>query len=169
MRQLVVDRETELASSLVPSGFAVDGAEVEILDEGGHVLPPGRPGRIAVSSRYLALAYWRRPELTDAAFRPDANRPGNRVFLTGDRGRLDSDGCLHHLGRIDDQLKISGNRSEPAEIEAALLEHPDVRQAVVVARENAVGEARLVAHVAAADDASPQGLKAFLRERLPRR
>jgi len=167
IRQVVLDRASEIGSSLVPSGFAVDGAEVEIVDASGHAAPPGTPGRIAVSSRYLALGYWRRPDLTDAAFRPDPRRPGNRVFLTGDRGRLDADGCLHHLGRVDDQLKISGNRIEPAEIEATLLEHPDVTQAVLVARENAAGEPCLVAHVAAVDGTSAQELRSFLRERLP--
>jgi len=167
IRQVVLDRESEIVSSLVPSGFAVDGAEVEIVDAGGDAAPPGTPGRIAVSSRYLALGYWRRPDLTDAAFRPDPRRPRNRVFLTGDRGRLDEDGCLHHLGRVDDQLKISGNRIEPAEIEATLLEHTDVTQAVLVARENAAGEPRLVAHVAAVDGTSAHELRAFLRARLP--
>jgi hypothetical protein len=136
-RQFFVDKTSTISGQLVPVGYAVEGTEVVLLDEAGSPVGAGEPGEIAVRSRYLALGYWRRPDLTDAAFRSDPHGGDERLYLTGDQGRMLPDGCLFHLGRQDFQVKIGGNRVEIAEIETALLSLDGVKQAVVVAREAA--------------------------------
>jgi thioesterase domain-containing protein/acyl carrier protein len=116
----------------------------------------------------LALGYVGRPALTAAAFVPDpfSARPGARMYRTGDRVRIRTDGALEYRGRVDQQVKVRGFRIEPGEIEAALRHHPSIADAVVVA----LGEdrdARLVAYLAA-PAGSTVPVDAELRERLSR-
>jgi hypothetical protein len=123
--------------------------ELEIRDEDGRSAEPGATGEILVRSRYLALGYWRNPELTAAAFFPDLQDSALRLFRTGDIGRINDDGSLIHLGRKDDQVKVRGFRIEVAEVEDALLRLPLVSHAAVVARADQSGEQRLVAYLVA--------------------
>jgi acyl carrier protein len=117
----------------------------------------------------LAHGYWRRPELTAAAFGPDPEGGSGRVYRTGDLGRLLPGGTLEFVGRRDLQVKILGVRVEPAEVEAVLARHPDVQENAVVALEERPGEPRLVAYVAvrAGQSLSAAGLRSYLGERLP--
>src|SRR5439155_16029495 len=105
--------------------------EVLILGASGEPLRMGEIGQIAVRSDYLSPGYWNRPDLTAAAFRPDPEGSHKGIYLTGDFGRLQPDGCLEYLGRKDSQLKFHGVRIEAVEIELALTSHPAVRDAVV--------------------------------------
>ena len=163
------DKRTPIAGSVVPTGYAVEGKVVLLLDEGGREVLDGNAGEIAVRSRYLALGYWRKPDLTRAAFLSDPAGGPERIFRTGDLGRLHPDGCLEHLGRKDFQIKVGGYRIEVGEIETALLGLPGVREAVVVAREEVPGEQRLVAYVVREPALAPTAaeLRAFMLERLP--
>ena len=88
--------------------------------------------------------------MTRASFLPDPEGGDARIYLTGDLGRLSADGCLEHLGRKDMQVKVRGVKIELMEVEAALLEIPQVKESAVVAREDAHGDKRLVAYVVAA-------------------
>jgi acyl carrier protein len=114
----------------------------------------------------LARGYLRRPGLTADRFTPDifGHHPGGRLYRTGDRARWLADGTLEYLGRVDAQLKVRGFRVEPGEIESVLQEHPSVRLAAVVVRDD-----RLVGYVVAADGtaADADALRAWLRGRLP--
>ena len=109
--------------------------EVVVLDEEGREIADGRAGEIAIRSEYLFCGYWRNPELTAAVLstRPD----GRRMFRTGDRGMILSDGCLVHLGRRESAVKVRGQYVETAEVEAALLANPAVREAAVAGRPTA--------------------------------
>ncbi len=146
---MLIDQRTEIAGNIVPAGYALSDDEIWILDENGNRAGCNQVGEIAVRSRYLSPGYWRKPELTGAVFLPDPEGGDARIYLTGDLGRLSADGCLEHLGRKDLQVKVRGLRIELVEIEAALLEIPEVKEAVVVAREDAHGEKRLAAYLVA--------------------
>jgi len=165
--QQFIDHATTSTRHRVPVGRPVLDTEVVLLDRSGRetdVL-----GEIGIRSEYLALGYWRRPDLTANAFRPDPAGGRGRVYRTGDLGRRLPDGTLEFLGRADAQVKLRGIRMEPREIEAALLAHSGVAQAVVLVREDRPGEKELVAYFVAAAGVAPTGrdLRAFLRTKLP--
>jgi amino acid adenylation domain-containing protein len=168
VRQYFVGRETPVPASVVPIGYPVEDMDVVLLDESGREALPGQVGEIAVRSRYLVPGYWRRPDLTAAAFVADPRDPLLRTYRTGDLGRLRPDGCLEHLGRTDSQVKIHGNRVEAAEVEAALLGSGRLREAAVVTREDDGDEPRLVAYVVPGPDPpTVSALRRDLAERLP--
>jgi amino acid adenylation domain-containing protein len=163
-----LDHETEIEGDLVPVGYPPEGIEVLLLDEGGHEVPAGEVGEITARGRFLAVEYWRQPELTRTAFLPNPNGGEARLYRTGDLGRKGPDGCLVHLGRKDFQVKIRGMRIEIAEIEAALLDLDAIRQ-TVVAWQDWTGDARLVAYLVAEEGPKPsvERLRSALRARLP--
>lgn len=160
IRLFFVDHATSFDGPVVPVGYEVADTEIVLLDEEGG--ETAGEGEIAIRSRYLFCGYWRKPELTAAVLSqcPD----GRRLFRTGDRGRMLPDGCLVHLGRNDSRLKIRGITVEAAEVEAALLADPSVRQACVVGRPDQSGEMRLVAYVAS--EAPPSELRRRLALRV---
>jgi acyl carrier protein len=139
------------------------------LDETGREVGADQIGEIAVRSKYLALGYWRRPDLTQAAFIPDPRGGDERLYLMGDLGVMRPDGCLIHMGRKDFQVKIRGYRVEVAEIEEALLAIDSIKAAVVHARADDAGEQRLVAYVVPAGSAAPtvSQLRRALTQTLP--
>ncbi len=139
---------------------------VYLLDAGGEPVPPGVPGEIHVAGAGVARGYLGRPELTAARFVPDPFGTG-RLYRSGDRARWLPDGTLEFLGRVDDQVKIRGYRIEPGEIEAALMAHPEVLAAVVVAREDVACDRRLVAYVVPGLGELPTDLRGWLTARLP--
>ncbi|MGC0779176.1 MAG: amino acid adenylation domain-containing protein, partial [Candidatus Acidiferrum sp.] len=115
----------------------------------------------------LARGYLNRPELTAEKFIPDpfSAEPAARMYKTGDLARYRPDGNIEFLGRADHQVKVRGFRIELGEIEAVLGQHPAVREAVVLAREDAPGEKRLVAYVVA--ESTADELRRFLKDKLP--
>ncbi|GAB7029116.1 non-ribosomal peptide synthetase [Streptomyces sp. NPDC021749] len=144
-----------------PIGGPVPGVTVVVTDADGRPVPRGTEGELRLGGRCLALGYLD-PELTARRFTaPPADLalpPGvDRLYRTGDRVRMRDDGLLEFLGRLDDQVKISGVRIEPAEVAAALEQDPAVRSAVVVAPRTSDGRARLVAYVRPAGGAGPSG------------
>jgi len=169
VREFFIGRDTQFPGSVAPLGYAVPDMEILLLDEDGGVIADGGVGEIAVRSRYLAVGYWRQPDLTRTVFLPDPLGTGARIYRTGDLGRLLSDGCLQHLGRKDFQVKIRGFRVETAEIELTLLEHAAVAESVVVAREEQPGDTRLVAYVVSTGPVAPSvgELRRFVQEKLP--
>ena len=152
-----------------PVGYPIEGKSIALLDDTGNPVEPGEVGEIAVKSRYLAEGYWRQPDLTKAKFLPDPNGGEERIYLTGDLGRLNSDGCLFHLGRKDNRVKIRGFSVEPLEVEQFLLRHPTVEAVAVVGRRLASGEQQLVAYYVPAPNAAPttDELTRFMRASLP--
>jgi amino acid adenylation domain-containing protein len=167
-RQLRLPTTAPVDDGALPVGYAVPGVDVAVVGEDGLPLPGGRAGEIVVRGRHLALGYWRRPELTSAAFATDDEDPSLRTYRTGDLGRLRPDGCLEYLGRRDAQLKVLGQRVEPAEVEAELLRTPGVLEAAVITRAGRRGEGRLTGHVVVGPGGpDPSALRAALAERLP--
>ncbi|GHH42424.1 non-ribosomal peptide synthetase [Streptomyces candidus] len=140
-----------------PIGLPLPGVCVLVTDPEGTLVARGEDGELCVGGLQLAMGYLD-AALTARRFTapPAAGLPPevDRVYRTGDRVRMRADGALEFLGRLDDQVKISGVRIEPAEVEAALEQDPAVRSAVVVAPRDAEGRARLVAYVLPVADRS---------------
>ncbi len=169
VRQWRIDTATPIPAGPMPIGDPIDDMEVLLLGEDHGPVPDGEVGEIAVRSRYLALGYWRRPDLDAAKFLPDATDPALRTYLTGDLGRMTEEGLLIYLGRADFLQKVRGQWVDVDAIERALGALPGVRDAVVALRERAHGESRLVAYVVLhADFAGHDGM-ASLRRQLARR
>ena len=165
--QCLLDAQSASPGNSVPIGYPVDDTEVLLLNAHGD---PGQVcGEIALASASLAPGYWRRPELTAAAFLPDADTPGRRIYCTGDLGRLLPNGMIEFLGRRDFQVKIRGYRVECQEIELVLSQHPDVAQAAVLPSQNAGGEQHLIAYVVPRQDRaiSSRQVREFAAQLLP--
>jgi amino acid adenylation domain-containing protein len=169
IRWYFIDKDTRIEGSSVPVGYAVADNEVMVLDEGRKPVSIGEIGEIAVKSRYLSPGYWRKPDQTSRAFIDDEHGGIDRVYFTGDMGRMLPDGCLLHLGRKDFQVKIRGHRIETEEVEAALLNLTDATQAIVMARNDARGEPRLVAYLLMAGQPTPNTttLRRAMAARMP--
>jgi amino acid adenylation domain-containing protein len=148
-----------------PIGTALAGTTLRVLDAG---LRAAGTGELYVGGAGVARGYLGRPGLTATRYLPDPAVPGARVYRSGDECRVGADGGLDYLGRLDRQLKVRGHRIEPVEIEAALLTHPGVRDAVVTVLAGAEGTDQLVAyHVPGEEAADPAALRAHLTPRLP--
>ncbi|MEV4617048.1 amino acid adenylation domain-containing protein, partial [Kitasatospora sp. NPDC049258] len=158
------------APSVSPIGAPLPDLGVHLLDAHGRLVPVGVVGEIHVSGRGVARCYLNRPELTAERFVPNPyGAPGSRLYRSGDLARRLPDGSLQSVGRADDQVKIRGYRIELGEIQAAVAAHPEVREAVVIAREDTPGQKELVAYWTAEPGTGPgaEELRALLGESLP--
>jgi len=166
---LHINRETVITNDIIPIGYALEGREILILNDIGQPVGFNQAGEIAIRSRYLAPGYWQKPDLTEAKFLADPEGGDQRIYLTGDLGRLSPDGCLEHLGRKDFQVKIRGYRVELREIEAILYSLDIVKESVVVAYEDQSGDKRLVAYIVPSGQPSSiiTTLRSVLTEKLP--
>ncbi|MCM1984947.1 amino acid adenylation domain-containing protein [Lyngbya confervoides] len=162
--------------TLPPIGQPITGTEVYILNERLQPVAPGVAGELYLGGACLARGYLHRPDLTAERFmvHPFSEKSsGDRLYKTGDLARFLPDQSLEYLGRIDQQVKIRGFRIEPGEVEGVLERHPEVQEAVVLAREYVPGDKRLVAYFVA--PATAQGneatrvgqLRHYLRSQLP--
>ncbi len=152
----------------VPIGRPIANVQIHILDRGfrniSSGVPIGVPGELCIGGVGVGRGYFGRPELTAEKFVPDPLSAGSRLYRTGDLARVLADGRIEYLGRIDHQVKIRGFRIELGEIEAALCALEEVREAVVIVREEA-GDRRLVAYVTGTEETSE--LRERLRSSLP--
>ncbi|MBV9743099.1 MAG: non-ribosomal peptide synthetase, partial [Acidobacteriia bacterium] len=161
----------DLDGRAIPIGRPIHRTEVHLLDSERRPVADGEDGEIFIGGDGLACGYLHQPEMTAARFvtHPLAGEPSNRLYRTGDIGRRREDGTIEFRGRLDDQVKISGHRIEPAEIQAALSQLPGVREAEVVAIAVNSQEKRLVAYVVPAKngEAGAATVRQQLSQRLP--
>jgi len=165
MMQWFVDDACRTGEARIPIGYPLPGNRLAVVDAAGRPVPPGEVGELVVESPHVALGLWTRGGCVSDGF--EAAAPGCRRFRTGDMVRQRPDGLLERLGRRDRQVKIRGARVELDGVEAALRQHPQVRDVGVLARAGADGTATLVAHVSARDGASTDllgELKVLMRQ-----
>ncbi len=157
------------ACASVPIGRPISNVRVYVVDAHGGLCPTGAAGELWIGGEGVARGYLGQPERTAEGFGADPfGPPGGRIYRTGDRVRYLPDGNLEFLGRLDEQVKVRGFRIELAEVQAALEEHPAVREAAVVTFE--IGsETRLAGYVVLEPGTAPplSELRAHLKERLP--
>jgi non-ribosomal peptide synthetase component F/acyl carrier protein len=163
------DKNTQIDGRRVPIGYPVDGMEVLLLDEVGKDVGPNQCGEIAVRSRFLSAGYWQKPELTREKFRLEPGTEKEQLYLTGDLGQMSERGCVVLLGRKDFEIKIRGLRVDVSQTEAALAEHPGIKELTVVPKKLPSGDIRLVAYLVARQSPAPSvtDLRHFLKQRLP--
>jgi thioesterase domain-containing protein len=158
---------------VIPLGRGIPGVQLLVRDAAGGLCGIGEVGEIWLRSPHVAAGYLGDEALTAERFvaNPWTGDPADRLYRTGDLGRYRPDGTVEPAGRADQQVKVRGFRVELGEVEAALTAHSAVRQAVVVAREDDPGDARLVAYLIAdapsGATADADALRAHLRELLP--
>ena len=169
IRRYAIDKTTPVALGTVPVGFPIEEKTVSLVDDNGAEPHYGETGEIAVRSRYLAVGYWNKPELTAEKFISPPAGNGERIYLTGDSGRFTEDDCLFHAGRKDFLVKVRGFRIETGEVESALRALENVNEAAVIATPDRNAESQLIAYVVPKDDSplSPTTLRRMLREKLP--
>ncbi|HSK75700.1 MAG TPA: non-ribosomal peptide synthase/polyketide synthase [Thermoanaerobaculia bacterium] len=154
----------------VDVGRPIANLRLHVLDARGLPVPAGVAGEISLGGAGLGRGYLNRPALTAEKFVPNPfGGPGERLYRTGDLARFTASGNVEFLGRIDHQVKVRGFRIELGEIESALARHERVRDAVVLARQDAPGPARLVAYVVPQDGGAPTSaqLRELLSQSLP--
>ncbi|NOR69056.1 MAG: amino acid adenylation domain-containing protein, partial [Methylomarinum sp.] len=155
-------------SGAVSIGSPIANMQIYILDRNLNPLPVGIAGELVIGGIGITRGYLNQFSLTAEKFIPDpfSSHHGNRLYRTGDLARYKSDGNIEFLGRIDHQVKIRGHRIELGEIESCLLEHPDIKEAVVLAQGELV---QLVAYVVSDQKADLDlvGIKKYLLQQLP--
>ena len=157
--------------NIVPIGKPVANTQIYLLDPQLQPVPVGVLGELHIGGVQVAKGYVNRPELTEEKFihDPFSKEKNSRLYKTGDLARYLSDGSIEFVGRIDNQVKIRGFRIELGEIETVLFQHPDVREAVIILREDNPDDKRLVAYIVPNQKSIPtiSELHRYLREKLP--
>jgi amino acid adenylation domain-containing protein len=161
----LMDAERPWAS---PIGRPIRDLRIYLLNEALDLVPQGVVGEIYISGAGVARGYLNRPKLTAERFVANPFVAGDRLYKTGDLAHYLPDGEIEFLGRNDFQVKIRGFRIELGEIEARMIEHPNVREAIVLAREDAPGDKRLVSYYTTVDgEIGPEVLRAHMSIALP--
>ena len=154
----------------IPIGKPIANTQVYILDKHLQPVPVGIVGELYIAGDGLAQGYWNRPQLNQERFinNPFVKNNSSLLYKTGDLVRYRDDSNIEFIGRIDNQVKIRGYRIELAEIETALTKHPQIKNAVVLAKETASGDKNLVAYIISKEqNPISQELRQFLGNKLP--
>ncbi len=166
-----VDEMPDHATATVPIGRPIANTQVYVLDAEGRLAPLGAGGELYIGGAGVARGYLNQPAATAERFIPDSfsGREGARLYSTGDLVRQLRNGVMEFLGRTDSQVKIRGHRIELGEIEVALRQHPEVREAVVLATSDEREHKRLVSYLVPSGKPAPSvsELQSFLKPRLP--
>lgn len=158
--------ETLQSKHSVPIGRPIHNTRTYVISEEGHLQPIGIAGELYIAGDGLAQEYLGEPQMTRSRFTSIPSLREQRLYRSGDKVKWLPDGSLEFISRIDHQVKIRGHRVEPGEIEARLLEHPLVKEAVVIARKNDSAH-HLCAYLVNSENVSTQEIRRFVQEKLP--
>lgn len=153
---------------VVPIGRPVWNTQLYVLDKAGNICPVGITGELHIGGVQVARGYWNRPELNKERFITDTfiNKNG-KLYKTGDLARWLLNGDIEYIGRIDDQVKIRGFRIELGEIEQVMQQHEAVKQCVVQAKADSLGNKRLIGYIVSVSSINKASLIAYLQSKLP--
>lgn len=158
-------------TTVPPIGTPIANFQVHVLDQYGNSVPTGIPGELYIAGVGLARGYWLHPRLTAERFLPNpfSQTPGDRLYRTGDLARRRTDGTLEFLGRVDHQVKVRGVRIEPAEVTAVLQQHPQLKDALVIATVQEDEPTQLVGYLVphSKNEVNIDEVRAFLHQQLP--
>ena len=158
---------TLLGSQVIPIGKPTPNTQILILSESLELMPVGSIGEICIGGSQLALGYLNRPDLTSEKFIENPFKKGEKLYRTGDLARWLPDGNIEFIGRKDHQVKIRGHRIELGEIELVIDQNENVKQSVVVAREDIGGSKQLVAYIVSDTALDHRKIQEDLEEKLP--
>ncbi|MBA4538759.1 amino acid adenylation domain-containing protein, partial [Bacillus aquiflavi] len=159
----LVDRK----SHHIPIGKPLYNTNIYIVNKNSHICPIGVIGELCVSGEGLARGYLNNPTLTAEKFVENPFVSGEKMYRTGDLARWMPDGNIEFLGRVDHQVKIRGYRIELGEIESQLLKHEDIKEAVVIAREDEENHAYLCGYIVSEKQLPSTKIREFLEKELP--
>ncbi len=155
----------------VPIGDPFPNTQIYVLDQELNPTPIGVPGELCIGGEGVAIGYLNRPELTREKFVPNpfSDKVGERIYRTGDLARYLKDGTIEFLGRMDYQIKIRGLRVEIGEVEEVLMQHPLIKEAVVLAKKDKSGENILIGYYVRSmeDTFSIEELQTSMLRKLP--
>ena len=161
----------QVEGGVVPVGYPLPQTQGLVMTENESLCCVRESGEIVIRTPFRSLGYINDRQQTEQKFttNPYSNIEGDFLYHTGDKGRYRHDGCLEILGRIDEQVKIRGIRIEPLEISEILNQHPQIKESIVMARENSFGEKYLVAYVVTIEDIQikSEQLREYLETKLP--
>ncbi|NTU28504.1 amino acid adenylation domain-containing protein [Bacillus tequilensis] len=159
----------DIAANRSNIGRPLSTLQAYVMDAHMNLQPIGVPGELYIGGEGVARGYLNRDELTTDRFVPNPYLPGNRLYRTGDLAKRMSNGELEYLGRIDDQVKVRGHRIELGEIQAALLQHPIIKEAAVITRTDEQGQTAVYAYMVTKDQqaANTSNIRASLKTMLP--
>jgi len=161
------DALSEPLCKIIPIGKPISNISMYILGNNDALLSVGIPGELCISGEGLARGYLNRPDLTSEKFVPNPFKPGERIYRTGDLARWLPDGNIEFLGRIDHQVKIRGFRIELGEIESRLLELDEVKEAVVLAKDDDTGDKYICAYIVPEEELNLNDMRTSLSSTLP--
>jgi acyl carrier protein len=168
-----ITAENQTGEGIVPIGRPFANSQIYLLDADQNPVPVGVPGELYLGGHGVARGYLNRPDLTAERFvewtlPAETAKKQIKLYRTGDLARYRRDGVIEILGRADNQVKLRGYRIELGEIESALSLHPEVNECVVIVREDAPGDKRLIAYLTTKnDEINPGDLRRFIKESLP--
>jgi amino acid adenylation domain-containing protein len=164
----VLDQNFSFPTEGSPIGYPPPRKKILLLDETGNEMVPGQVGEIVVKGHNLNPGYWKKSDLKNDEFRPGLKGDEERIYRTGDLGRMLPDGFVIHLGRKDSMVKIRGYRVDFSEVERALLEHPLVKDAGVTAWDRDPGEKYLAGYIVTREDSvlNVSELRTFLSDKI---
>ncbi len=160
----IIDQKYE---SSIPIGKPVSNTQVYVLDRNLNLLPIGVYGELCIAGDGLARGYLNQPELNSEKFVDNPFQPGEKMYRSGDLVRWFADGTLEFKGRIDFQVKIRGFRVEPGELEKQLVEHPEIREVLIIVNQSESGEKYLSAYYTAQKQINTADLRSYLTAKLP--